>query len=78
MLSYKEFLAQQIALKEGTAVVEKDEESLFNFRWRQSKLDQLKSLAEERGVTATSIVKGLLLIEFEQEAIKAKERSVPK
>lgn len=79
MLSYKEFLTQQRAIKEG-AVIEKDEEALFNFRWKQSKLDQLRTLAEERGVTATSIVKGLLLMEFEQEAVKAKlkERSVQK
>lgn len=50
-----------------------DENSLFNFRWKNSKLDQLRDLAEGRGVTASSIVKNLLLREFETEEIKTRQ-----
>ena len=55
-----------------------DENSLFNFRWKNSKLDQLRDLAERRGVTASSIVKNLLLREFETEANKTIPTGVAK
>ena len=57
---------------------EKDATSLFNFRWKNSKLDQLRDLAERRGVTASSIVKNLLLREFETEANKTIPTGVAK
>lgn len=49
-----------------------DATSLFNFRWKNSKLDKLRALAKKRGVTASSIVKNLLLREFETEEIKTR------
>ncbi len=64
VLGFKELFKQQKS-RDNTA-----ENSLFNFRWKNSKLDQLRALAVKRGVTASSIVKNLLLLEFEREENK--------
>lgn len=65
-------LGIKINLQQQSNQSEIDATSLFNFRWKNSKLDQLRALAEKRGVTASSIVKNLLLREFETEEIKTK------
>lgn len=70
--NYREINEQQ-SNQSGT-----DANSLFNFRWKNSKLNQLRALAEKRGVTASSIVKNLLLCEFETEANKTIPTGVAK
>jgi len=67
MLTYKQFLERERAQKDSL-----DEDALFNFRWKQSQLDQLRALALKNGVTASSIIKNLLLLEFEHDASKSK------
>lgn len=64
--NYREIDEQQSSQSETDAT------SLFNFRWKNSKLDQLRALAKKRGVTASSIVKNLLLREFDKEEIKTR------
>ena len=66
MLGFKKLLKQQ------SSQGETDVNSLFNFRWKNSKLDQLRAIAKMRGVTASSIIKNLLLHEFDKEEVKAR------
>lgn len=64
--NYREINEQQ-SNQSGT-----EANSLFNFRWKNSKLDQLRAIAKMRGVTASSIIKNLLLREFDKEEIKTR------
>lgn len=52
---------------------EKAEYALFNFRWQRTYINELHKLAKYRGISASAIIKKMLLTEFNKDGIFKKE-----
>lgn len=46
-----------------------EEMALFNFRWKRTHINKLHKLAKCRGISASAIIKNLLLNEYKSEEV---------